>query len=67
MSGVAFAGQPSRQDLQKVEAQLQAERHAQEESERKAKELKKEVSSVQGQLVSTARQIQTQEGRISLM
>lgn len=61
------AQQPTPNDLREVEAQLRQERLTQKETERKAAVLTKEVQSVQGQLVSTAKKIQSQEGRLSLL
>ena len=58
---------PTPNDLREVEAQLRQERLTQKETERKAAVLVKEVESVQGQLVSAAKQIQSQEGRLSLL
>ena len=62
---VFAASQPTTNDLREVEAQLRQERLTQKETERKAAVLTKEVESVQGQLVSTARQIQSHEGQLS--
>ncbi len=59
--------EPTPSDLREVEAQLRQERLTQKESERKASLLTKEVQTVQGQLVSTAKQIQSHEDRLSLL
>ena len=67
LMGSSVMAEPTPSDLREVEAQLRQERLTQKESERKAAVLTKEVQSVQGQLVSTAKQIQTHEGRLSLL
>ena len=60
------ASQPTPNDLRQVEAELRQERLTQKETERKAAVLTKEVQSVQGQLISTAKRIQSQENSLSL-
>ena len=65
--GVSVMAEPTHNDLREVEAQLRQERLAQKESERKAAVLTQEVKSVQGKLVTTAKQIQSHEGRLSLL
>lgn len=64
---VLSAPNPTTNDLKQVEAQLLRERLTQKESERKAAVLNKEVQSVQGQLVSAAKKIQSHEDRLSLL
>ena len=64
---VLSAPNPTTNDLRQVEAQLRRERLTQKESERKAAVLNKEVQSVQGQLVSAAKKIQSHEDRLSLL
>ena len=63
----AIAANPTAQDLKQVESQLEKERQTQRESQQKATQLEKEVKEVQKQLVSSARQIQSQESKLSLL
>ena len=65
--GGAMAADPTTQDLKQVESQLEKERKTQRESQLKASQLEREVREVQRQLVTSARQIQTQEGKLSLL
>ena len=67
LMGFSVMAEPTPNDLRQLEDQLRQERLAQKETERKAALLTKEVQSVQGQLVSTAKQIQSHEGRLSLL
>ena len=61
-----MAANPTAQDLKQVEKQLEQERKTERESKLKASQLEKEVKDVQRQLVSAAKQIQSQEGKLSL-
>ena len=63
----ANAANPTTQDLKQVESELQKERQTERESKLKASQLEKEVKDVQRQLVSSAKQIQSQEGKLSLL
>ncbi|MGN0919356.1 MAG: murein hydrolase activator EnvC family protein [Alphaproteobacteria bacterium] len=63
----ALAATPTTQDLKLVESELQKERQAERESKLKASQLERELKEVQRQLVSSAKQIQSQEGRLSLL
>ena len=65
--GSSVMADPTPNDLREVEAQLRQERLTQKETERKAAVLTQEVKSVQGKLVTTAKQIQSHEGRLSLL
>ena len=62
-----MAATPTAQDLKQVESELQKERQTERESKQKANQLGKEVKEVQRQLVSSAKQIQSQEGKLSLL
>ncbi len=64
-TGTSAAVQPSVAELKQVEQQLEQEKKAQEESQRKAVVLSREVKEVQQDLVSTAQKIQSQEGKLS--
>ena len=63
----AMAANPTVQDLKQVESELQKERQTERESKQKVSQLEKEVKDVQRQLVSSAKQIQSQEGKLSLL
>lgn len=63
----AIAATPTTQDLKQVETQLEKERQTERESKQKATQLEKEVKDVQRQLVNAAKQIQSQEGKLSLL
>ena len=67
LSWEALAADPTAQDLTQIETALKQERQAQAESKQKATQMEKEVRQVQQQLVSAARQIQSQEGKLSLL
>ena len=67
LAGEAMAATPTAQDLKQVESQLEKERQTERESQQKATQLAKEVKEVQKQLVTSARQIQSQEGNLSLL
>ena len=67
LSWGALAASPTAQDLKQVEEQLQKERQTERESMLKASQLEREVREVQRQLVTSASQIQTQEGKLSLL
>ena len=62
-----MAANPTAQDLKQVEKQLEQERKTERESKLKATQLEREVREVQRQLVTSARQIQSQEGKLSLL
>ena len=62
-----MAANPTVQDLKQVESQLEKERQTERESKQKATQLEKEVKDVQHQLVNAAKQIQSHEGKLSLL
>ena len=62
-----MAANPTAQDLKQVEKELEKERQTERESQLKATQLEREVREVQRQLVTSARQIQSQEGKLSLL
>lgn len=57
--------QSTRDNLKQVEQQILQEQMSQAASQRKAAALSKEVKAVQGDLVTTAKKIQSQENRLS--
>ena len=65
LMGTSVMSELTPNDLRQVEEQLRQERLTQKESERKAAVLNQEVKSVQGKLIMVAKQIQSQEDKLS--
>ena len=63
VSTVAFS-EPTRDDLIKIERELQAERKVQLESQRKSDKLADEIRSVQRQMVRSAKAVQEKEDHL---
>ncbi len=61
---VSVFSEPTRDDLMKIERQLQAERKVQLESQRKSDKLADEIRSVQRQMVRSAKAVQEKEDHL---
>lgn len=61
----AFAQQPTRNDLKKLEEKIEQQKQTQAETKQKADELGSELKAVQQQIVQSAKKVQEQEAQLS--